>query len=329
MSTLDHFTRLERCVAGEPVDRIPVALWRHFPVDDQSPDGLAAAIIAFQDTYDFDLIKVTPASSYCLRDWGVTDRWEGDPEGTRTYIHHPIQNPEDWDRLPLLDPQRGALGDVLRTLHLLKKYYGGKVPILQTIFSPLAQAKNLAGEDRLILHLRTAPDALHAGLKRITETTLTFIEALKGIGIDGIFFAVQHARFSVLSASEFREFGRAYDLNILDAARDFWLNVGHIHGENIMFEQIRDYPVQVLNWHDQQTPPSLKEALEQVPVAVCGGLSQWSTMALGTPEDVRREASKAIQETQGRRFILGTGCVLPIITPHGNIRAAREAAAAI
>ena len=29
--------------------------------------------------YDFDLVKVTPASSFCLRDWGAEDRWTGNP----------------------------------------------------------------------------------------------------------------------------------------------------------------------------------------------------------------------------------------------------------
>jgi len=47
-------------------------------------------------------------------------------------------------------------------------------------------------------------------------------------------------------------------------------------------------------------------------------------MVLGTPRDVVREAKDAIQQTGGRRFILGTGCVLPIIVPHGNILAARR-----
>ncbi|MCX8024144.1 MAG: hypothetical protein N3A60_02960 [Thermanaerothrix sp.] len=321
----NHFTRLERCLNGEDVDRIPIALWRHFPVDDQHPERLAKAIIHFQDTYDFDFIKVTPASSYCLRDWGVMDKWEGDPEGTRTYIQHPVVHPEDWLKLPPLNPHQGTLGDMLTTLRILKQHFSGQVPVLQTIFSPLAQAKNLAGEERLILHLRTAPDALHAGLQRITETTLAFIESLKNLGIDGIFYAIQHARYNLLSPSEFSEFGRTYDLKILEAARDFWLNVGHIHGEHIMFSLVRDYPVQVLNWHDRQTAPSLHEALPQVSAAICGGLSQWTTMALGSPEDVRREAHQAIQETQGKRFILGTGCVLPIITPHGNIQAACQA----
>ena len=42
--------RLEACLSGRLLDRPPVALWRHFPVDDQTPDGLAAATIEFQIT---------------------------------------------------------------------------------------------------------------------------------------------------------------------------------------------------------------------------------------------------------------------------------------
>jgi uroporphyrinogen decarboxylase len=45
---------------------------------------------------------------------------------------------------------------------------------------------------------------------------------------------------------------------------------------------------------------------------------------LGAPSDVITEARDAIEATQGERFILGTGCVTPIIAPHGNLRAARQ-----
>jgi len=61
---------------------------------------------------------------------------------------------------------------------------------------------------------------------------------------------------------------------------------------------------------------------------MCGGLSR-STMVLGTPEDVREELSDAVQSTGGKRLILGTGCVLPIITPMGNIQSARRAVSRI
>jgi uroporphyrinogen decarboxylase len=47
-------------------------------------------------------------------------------------------------------------------------------------------------------------------------------------------------------------------------------------------------------------------------------------MVLGTPESVEKEAREAIQVTDGKRFILGTGCVVPITAPYGNIMAARK-----
>ncbi len=50
--------RLEATFAGAAVDRPPVALWRHWPVDDLNGHELARATLAFQRTYDFDFIKL-------------------------------------------------------------------------------------------------------------------------------------------------------------------------------------------------------------------------------------------------------------------------------
>jgi uroporphyrinogen decarboxylase len=92
-----------------------------------------------------------------------------------------------------------------------------------------------------------------------------------------------------------------------------------------MFDLAAEYPAQVLNWHDVETPPSLGEALGRTKMALCGGIRQWETMMRGTPEKVEAEAKAALAATQGRRFILGTGCVTPITTPTCNILAARKA----
>ena len=321
---MNHRQRMENCLAGAPVDRVPVALWRHFPVDDQTPDGLAAAVVDFQKRYDFDFVKVTPASSYCLRDWGVEDVWQGAAEGTRQYTTRRIHTPDDWARLPVLDPTQGALGYQLKCLRLITAELGPDVPVIQTIFNPLSQAKNLLGAADLAVHIRRWPDALHAGLRTITESTGRFIEAALDTGIAGVFFATQHAQYSLLSEEEYVVFGRNYDLQVLEPAGDLWLNVLHLHGEEIMFELLSKYPVTVFNWHDRDTRPSLSEGLKIVTGAVCGGLARERTMLLGTPEQVRLEALDAIRSTAGTRFILGTGCVTMTTSPHGNILAARH-----
>ena len=98
----------------------------------------------------------------------------------------------------------------------------------------------------------------------------------------------------------------------------------HLHGEHIYFDLFADYPVQIVNWHDRDTAPSLSEALIRFEGALCGGLQRENTMVLGNPVSVTAEAHDAIQATGGKRFILGTGCVLPIIAPRTNILAARR-----
>lgn len=315
---------MENCLTNGPLDRPPVALWRHFPVDDQVAESLAIATINFQKTFDFDFIKVTPASSFCIKDWGIQDDWRGATEGTRDYTKRVIQNPEDWEKLSVLDPNHGQLAEQLKCLRLISREFGSEVPVIQTIFNPLSQAKNLVGKDALLVHIRQYPDAVHAGLNIIAESTHRFIEHAKDSGIAGIFFAVQHAQFGLMSSDEYTHFGRYYDLQILNSASDLWLNILHLHGENIMFDQLMDYPVEILNWHDRDTYPSLHVGKQHSDRVVCGGLQRESIMVLGTPESVEVEARDAVQSTEGKGFILGTGCVVPIIAPYGNIMAARK-----
>jgi uroporphyrinogen decarboxylase len=322
MSNMTKRERLEATVAGEPVDRVAVALWRHWPGDDQRADDLARSTLDFQRLFDFDFIKVTPSSNYCLAGWGAETRWAGNQEGTREWGSRVVQSPEDWAQLQVQDPYSGLLDEIRRALAIIGDEVGEVVPFIQTIFNPLAQARNLAGE-QLLYDLRQRPEALKAGLETITETTVRFIDAIRETGIAGVFLALQHATYGLLTEAEYREFGRPYDLRILEATEGLWFNLLHLHGKDVMFDLVADYPVQAINWHDQETPPSLGEALDRFPGALVGGLRQWETMLRGTPDWVCAEAQAAIEETGGRRLVVGTGCVTPITSPLGNIRAAR------
>jgi uroporphyrinogen decarboxylase len=319
-----HRERMEACISGEVVDRPPVALWRHFPVDDQSPLSMALATVDFQRIYDFDLVKVSPSSSFCIRDWGAKDEWHGASEGTREYTHRVVQRPEDWERLTILDPTKGYLSAQLDSLGMIIEELGADVPVIQTIFSPLAQAKNLVGAENLSVQVRRYSQSLHVGLRIIAESIQRFIEATIQTGVAGIFYAVQHAQYSLFSEDEYDVFGKTYDMLALEPARDLWLNMLHLHGTEIMFDRFLDYPMAIINWHDRETPPSLAEAQERFSGALCGGLRRRETMVLGTPEKVNAEAQDAINMTEGKKFILGTGCVMPITVPRGNIIAARK-----
>jgi uroporphyrinogen decarboxylase len=318
-----HKERIQACLDNQILDRPSVALWRHFPVDDQDPRLLADATLNFQRTYDFDLMKVTPASSFCVRDWGVEDQWMGDTEGTRRYTRRIIHDPRDWENLPVLDPVVPHLAGQLDCLRFLRAELGPDTPLLQTIFNPLSQAKNLVGNDLLIAHLRLYPEAVMKGLATIAETTRRFVEACLDTGVDGIFYAIQHAQASLLTLEEYQTFGLLYDEKVLEPAQELWCNLLHLHGHNVYFSLLDSLKFQIVNWHDRETSPSLTEAQNLFAGVVCGGMRQ-DTLVYGDQAQVQNEAEDAIQQTEGKRFMLGTGCVVPVIASHGNILAARK-----
>lgn len=320
-----HRERIQACLNGEKTDKTPIALWRHFPEEDQNPEILAAATIKFQQTYDFDIVKVTPASSFAVKDWGVEDEWQNNPEGSRAYTKRVIQKPQDWETLKVLDPSAPHLAAQLQCLKLVREGIGKETPMIQTIFNPMSQAKNLAGNDLLLEHIKKHPNAVMKGLETIAKTTVKFIEAAREIGIDGIFYAVQHAQASMLELDEYKSIALPYDQETLKPAEDLWCNLLHLHGSDVYFSLLRLMNFQIVNWHDRETYPSLAESQSLFRGVACGGIRQ-DTLYKSNQAQVKEEAKDAIKQTKGKRFILGTGCVVYYQSPHENIMAAIESA---
>ena len=316
--------RLAAAIRGEETDRPLVALWRHFPTDDLDPEQLALSALAVQTQYDWDFVKLTPTSSYSVEDWGCRVAYRGHPEGTSEYIARPIEAPAGWARLEPLDPQAGALGQQLGCIRRARELAGPDIPLIETVFSPLAQAKNLIGGGLEIVHLRRHRVEIQHALDVIAETTARFVQAAIAAGADGIFYAMQRAAADSLSEAEYREVARPLDLRILEAARDASFNLLHLHGPHTYFDLVADYPAHALNWHDRDTGPSLAEGARRFPGLVVGGLSQ-RDMIEGSPHSVRTLAREAIESLGGRRLCLSTGCVMQTVTPWGNIRALRAA----
>lgn len=316
--------RVLAAIQGKPVDRVPIALWRHFPQQDQKAETLAQAHVAFQKRWQWDILKVTPAASYYGDDWGLRAGYKPNPEGVRHVTERPIKKPADWTHLKNLDVTSGVYG---RELHALRRIREGlpDALMLSTVFSPLTVARTLAGEQALIRYLRENPEDLHRGLEAITDVTARFAAETLSSGADGIFFATQCATTKYLTVEEYEEFGRPYDLRVLEAASGAEVRLLHVHGTDIMFDALTDYPVDIINWHDRKTPPGLAAARAQTSTCLAGGINEWETLLKGTPEAVAAEVREAITQTGGRRHIVTAGCVVPVDVSDERLTAARRA----
>lgn len=315
--------RLQTVLSGRVPDRTPVSLWRHWPDDDQDPVRLARATVDFQRRYDWDFVKLTPASNYAVAGWGAESVRGGNAVGSRAWTKRVIKRPEDWLTLRPLAADAGMQGQALQAIRLVRAELGVEMPVLLTMFNPLAQAKYLAGEETLFQHLATAPEAVVAGLQVMADSTARFLQMAVGCGIDGVFYAVQHAAHGLLSIDRYREVAMAADLRALVPVESCWFNVLHLHAVKPMLELADDYPVAAVNWHAIESGPSLGEAARLTRRVLCGGLGMVDPLVTGNAVQVQQAVHAAQASVAPGRLVLSAGCVLHLDTPGGNIDAVR------
>lgn len=325
MAEMTKRERLQAALKGKPVDRVPVAFWRHWPGDDQHEDSLVRVTLDFQRQFDLDFIKLPVSSAYTVVDYGIQHEYRPNPGGDRTYTAPVIKNLRNWERIQPLDIQKGSYGWHLQALRRIIDQKEAETPVIVTLFQPLALAFYLAGEEACLYHLRTHPEQVEGALQALTRTCVDFARAVIAEGADGVFFSSRFGGYEMMSEAEYNQFARPGDLAVLDAAKEGWLNILHVHGKYPMVTLLTDYPASVLNWHDRTGYPSLAEAAHLFPGALMGGIDQYQVLQFGTPEQVVSQARNAIKQMSGRRFILAPGCTYPLDVPQSNLSALRRA----
>ncbi|SPK75919.1 Uroporphyrinogen decarboxylase (URO-D) (plasmid) [Cupriavidus taiwanensis] len=326
MKNIDHWKRMERVLRGDPIEQTPVSLWRHFPVEDTDAGKLARHTIAWQEKWRFDFVKFMPPGTFSVEDWGATTAYAGAANGARVVTRAAVKRTEDWKNIRHISARAGSWGQQNVALAQAAQALHGSVPILQTAFSPLTTARKLATE-ALFADIRCHPDAVEAALRVITDVTIEFcLDAIRA-GAHGIFLATQLASHRLLTVSEYERFGAKYDIEMLKALQGrCQVSMLHAHGDDIMFDLLSAYPVQLFNWHDRLTDPDLRRARQKFPRVLVGGLNEHQTLIHGTPEEIAGEVEDAIAQTGGRRLIIGPGCVLPVATSDSAIQAVLQSA---
>jgi len=326
---MKKMTRKERIIAAinkEEVDRLPFSMWYHLPHVDQDPVQLAEMQAQLARCYDLDFIKMMPFGNYCAHDFGLSVTFyctETQPAFERKFA---IENAKQWTEIEPLPGYFGTYGkQVLFAKQLKKELKGEEIPYVQTIFSPLTTAKKLAGP-RVFKDMKTHPVYLHQALSAITETTINFIKLNIDSGVSGFFFATQCANREWVSEEEYDEFGVKYDIEVINSYKDItFMNIVHIHGDNIMFEKVARYPCNCINWHDRWVKPDMAEARKLSDKCFLGGINEKWWLPNAKPEDIRTHIKEVVSAAGRKGLMIGPGCVARLDTPKINFYAARVA----
>jgi uroporphyrinogen decarboxylase len=341
MAPLSKRERVDAALKGEAVDRVPVSAWRHFIEEEGRPDTLAHISLKHFHNFDWDWLKVNPRATYYAEAWGNRYDFSQYDSVLPKLIEGPLNTPADLEKIQPLSPTGGVLGEHLELVRLVKAGIGG-AHFLQTVFSPLSVLAFLVARpkthnindavqaqyDGLRWFMRENPQGVHEALKNIATTLGQYAAAAVDAGASGLFFAiVKLAREGVLTEAEFEEFGKPYDLRVLNAVQGAPFNLLHICGPYAYFDVVTDYPVHAINWATLgQHNPTLAEAEQRTRQALVGGVDELGTLQTGTPEQVIEEALTAIQTTGGRHLLLTPGCGTNLDVPSENLHALRRAA---
>lgn len=287
------------------------SFWSHFPDADMDADLLAEATVGFQREFDLDFVKTAPNGMYAIEDLGVQVDFSDVPRGgVATVTETPYDAPDAWLRLPEADLTRGALARELRALRLMRAAMPG-VPIVFTVFSPMTIAAKLSrGRVHAQIAERVSLDAVHVALDRIARSVSALSQAAIEAGADGVFFAHQDTGRDLLSYDDFCEFVAPYDIEALLGARQGRFNILHVHGAQIRFREIQDYPVHALNWHNWETRPSTAAGMLTSGKCIVGGVDRWSITRNDVPA-VQRQILDTIRAVEGHGdLVIAPSCAI-------------------
>jgi len=117
------------------------------------------------------------------------------------------------------------------------------------------------------------------------------------------------AASELISRENFLRFVKPPVMKVFEAIAPLGkMNTAHIHGEDLYFEDVLDFPVDIFSWWDRSPKgPSLKWVKERIKGCVMGGINQ-KIVARTTREFLRNHVREAIELGGKTRFFLANGC---------------------
>jgi uroporphyrinogen decarboxylase len=320
---MEQRERVLAALNGQPVDRVPLALWRHHHYQSQTAEGLARATVSFYRQYRPDLLVLTPSPVYMAEAWGADVRSFSSDDLPPYLASACVARATDWRALAEPGVDGSSLQREIDAVRLARAELGPDVPLIVPLYSPLTTANQLSN-GRILADLRSFSNDVRSGLATIAALTRSFARACLDAGADGYLWieTLTGARGDLraretlrardgLRAREHRDFGQPFDLEVLEALPASAIRILFLEGERPPLDLADRYPVQAVCWENWRATPSMAEARRGMRCGLMGGINP-TTLVGGTAEDVRAEVQAALDQSEGWHLVLSPTGPLPL-----------------
>jgi uroporphyrinogen-III decarboxylase len=189
--------------------------------------------------------------------------------------------------------------------------------------------EKLGGTEPALLAFYDEPKLVHALFDRAVEISIERAKAYVEVGADLIYIGDSYASASVISPAIYEAFcAPAYRRMAAEVRAMGAFTYKHCCGYyDPLLDQLPATGIDAMDGIDPTTGMTVRHTKEAVGdrITLIGGLS-CLTLLQGTPDEVYAEARACLEQGKpGGRYVLGSACAIPRLTPAENIHAARKA----
>ncbi|MBF0169707.1 MAG: DUF4445 domain-containing protein, partial [Nitrospinae bacterium] len=333
---MNGLERVRAVIRGQPTDRPPVipelfgvtAVLAGVPVRSYFTDAEVLARCQLDARARFGHDALFAMADLCVEAEALGSRITF-PEGNYPHVTTPaLDAVEGFARLSLPDPHKaGRMPELLRATRLLVKEARGEAPVFACVTGPITLAARTLDIEKMLYAIVDTPETFAVAVDFCRKVAERFMLSLLEAGADGIMIFDPIASPAVLPERIFARFEEGAVRSLFAAAKAFnretitWYSVaGPIHTNQSLFTELAPDILTI----DYMVP--LDQALERAYPVVINGNIKPNLFIDGTPEEIREEAARLLATARtSERFILGSGCEVPLNATEANIHALMEA----
>ena len=201
-------------------------------------------------------------------------------------------------------------------------------PVFAGVIGPFSLAGRLMGVTDAMFFCYDEPDMVHTILEKVTQFTISYINAFKAVGANGVMMAEPLG--GLLSPAMAEEFSHTYVRKIVEAVQtDEFAFVYHNCGDNVPLMKEGIYNLGAMGYHFGDAI-HLADMFAGAPAdaLIMGNVSPSAQFRSGTPASIREVTQKVMAECSGNpNFVISSGCDIPPQSAWENIDSFFSAAA--
>jgi len=298
------------------------------------PEVMARGQLALYELLGQDIIFVGCDNYYIAEGFGCVAELPADE--TPHLLKPPLEQIADVDDLEVPDPLTdGRMPVMLEATRLVRKAVGDEVAIRTPGTGPFALASYFIGTQEFLIEIGMAkagmpesePEAIHRALDLAADALIAFGKACVDAGADLLHCGDSLASCDVISPADYEEWAFPYERKVLQAWQEYGAKtLLHICGDSSKVLHLYAETGADIIEVDHKVDLAFARRIVGERASVIGNVDPVTVLLQGTPEQVRAASEACLEAGRGGRYVLGSGCVVPRITPLDNVRAMVHAA---